>query len=139
MIKRLLMLAGLTAGCAMAPAPLSFDYVSRDEPDRGGVRLSLHNTSRGRICLSAGEWPNRGGKIHYGRTRVFLMVEGARFAVRDFNTGSCIGGCRTSVARGKTLEGFIPYSEFDLPHALWPKPKSLEFTPRPYRCPAGLR
>jgi hypothetical protein len=139
MIKRLLLLAGLTAGCATVPAPLSFDYVARDDPGRGGVRLSLHNRSRERICLSPSEWPNPGGTINYGSTRAFLVVEGERFAVRDFNTGSCIGGCRTSVARGATLEGLIPYSEFALPPALWPKPKSLEFSPRPYRCPAGRR
>lgn len=139
MTKGVLMLLGLAAGCATAAAPALFEYESRDDPSRGGVLLLFHNESHGTMCLSPSEWPNLGGKIHYGSKRVFLIVDGKRFPIRDFNTGSCIGGCRTYAARGTTLQGFIPYSEFGLPQELWSKPKSFEFSPRPYQCRHAIR
>ncbi|MEA3033368.1 MAG: hypothetical protein QOH86_1384 [Sphingomonadales bacterium] len=138
-MKGALILVGFVAGCARADAPPSFDYVSKDEPDRERVHLIFRNESHGALCLSPSEWPNPGGTIHYGSTRLFLVVEGRRYPIRDFNTGSCIAGCRTRVARGTSLDGFVPYSEFDLPRELWSRPKSLEFSPRPYRCRESAR
>lgn len=129
----LIILITLSAGCATPStlAPIEYSYV--DNIGKQQIELTYHNESKKTRCLSPSQWPNSSGKIDQGGDYVFLIVEGKRFAIENFNTGYC-PKCSIAVAPNKQITTFISYHDFDLPDDLIKKTKQLEFHPKAYNC-----
>ena len=122
------------AGCATTTPLQPLAYSFEDQPADRRVVVRYRNTGDSGVCVLPEHWPNQGGAIDQGGDRVFLHVAGRRFALRDFNTGYCPGGCATYVAPGGEISGRLAYADFQLPTDLEQSPKSLEFKPLGYRC-----
>lgn len=124
-------------GCAASKTvsvPIRYQLV--DHPSEGRIELIYRNESTNLMCISADYWPNTAGKLNQMRDRVFLVVDGQRFSIEDFNTGYCIGNtCAKRVDPGEQISSSIPYEDFELPDRLWNEPKTLEFSPQAYVCP----
>ena len=128
-----LIAAGFASACStLAIVPV--DYSFNDAAGQGGLELRYRNSSSRLMCLSTGHWPNEAGKFNQASDLVFLVIDGKRYPIEDFNTGYCIGGCPTYVEPGEEVKAFVPYRDFGLPEALIDKPKTLEFSPRAYAC-----
>lgn len=136
MRKSVVLLTASVAACASAATIRSLNPISMDMPEREGVEVRYKNSTKHTLCLSPSEWPNAGGKMNHASNRVALVIGDRRYAIVDFNTGYCFGGCPTHVRSGEEITAFIPYREFRLPDELRNQPKKLEFSPAAYRCKA---
>lgn len=134
MLKSLLLISLVTAGCATTAPIIPQEYGFVDVPSERRIQLTYHNTSPNPICLSPERWPNFGGKINQASDRVYLVVGSDRFPIEDFNTGYCFKGCSQRVAPGSTVSTFISYDDFKLPDNLTNESKKLELELRAYRC-----
>lgn len=112
------------------------DYELRDTPMEQRIELIFVNNLDRAVCMSVENWPNAAGKMSYASDIVFLIVEGVKFPIEEFNTGVCIprSECYLRVKPREKLSGSIPYKDFLLPEEYWGKPKELEFTPPAYEC-----
>ncbi|MES1263998.1 MAG: hypothetical protein ABUL69_06545 [Peristeroidobacter soli] len=117
--------------------PVEFSFA--DSPQNQSLELTYHNKTTRAMCLLPEHWPNQAGKINQGSDRMFLLVAGQRFPVKEFNTGYCGQGCAVSVAPGAKLSANVSYADFDLPEGLRNAPKSLEFSPMAFACPNHQR
>ncbi len=123
-------------GCATKSTltPITYQFV--DNPNAHQIELTYLNSTKKTYCLTPSQWPNHAGKIDQGSDYVFLVVDGKKYPVEDFNAGYCPGGCPSYVKPGEKLSTFITYKDFNLPEELFDKPKQLEFVPKAYQCSA---
>lgn len=124
------------AACATPTASVktSISYEMKDLPDRGLIQLTYTNKSRETTCLGSADWPNEGHMLDQASNRVFVLVDGTRYPIKNVNTGYCVDGCPTYVAPGKTAIAFLRYEDFGLPYKVRNQTKLLDFKPRGYSC-----
>jgi hypothetical protein len=125
----------LLTGCATTASSIPIHYQFTDKPTLRRIELSYRNASGQTLCLSPSEWPNVAGKLNnWAPSNIALRVASARFPLKNFNTGYCVGGCPIYLAPGKRITGFIAYADFDLPADFIWQPKVLEFSSTAYIC-----
>jgi hypothetical protein len=124
----------VTAGCASTTGVFPIDYQFIDIPQEHRIELKYHNDSQRSVCLFPEAWPNSAGKIKQASKVMFLVIDGERFPVADFDTGYCPEGCATPVAPGEEVTASIPYGDFGVPDRLVGKEKKLEFAPVAFFC-----
>lgn len=124
----------LTIGCSTASTPLPIDFEVNDDPDNARIRVTFTNTFIREVCLLPELWPNDAGKIDQGSDIVFVVVDGERYPILDFNTGYCTGDCARHVKPGETVESFFRYVDFQLPERYYGYPKQLFFDTRAFYC-----
>lgn len=134
MYRYLVIVALVLSGCATTTELIPIKYELVDNPKKSRLELSYQNGSDTTMCLLPEHWPNAAGKINQASGSVYLIIGGEQFPIEDFNTGYCPQGCATHVAPGERVTAFIPYSDFDLPSHLRAEPKSLQFSPKAFRC-----
>ncbi len=133
-MKRLLFFVFLPIfGCVHAVISVPVPFQFTDNFDTQRLELSFQNTYPYSVCLTPEMWPNSTGAINAASGFVYLMVEGRRFPMKDFNTGYC-QGCSTLVRKGEVVDAFIPYSYFDLPIELYSLQKTIGFSPMAEKC-----
>lgn len=138
MRKLLLLLALVTMGCVATSTLSRIPYEYVDHPASRRIELRYRNLKRFPVCLLPEFWPNEGGAIDQARGRVFLIVDGKRFSIKDINTGYC-PGCAIRVESGQEVVSYIPYRFFDLPEELYDRRKELVFSPQGDRCSSHAR
>lgn len=124
-------------GCAGRPfTPVHIDYSFSDLQDEQRVEVTYTNNNGFSVCLSVEDWPNHAGKLGFASDVVFLVVDGKKFPVEEFNTGYCTprSACIITVKPGNQISGSISYHDFDLTEQSWDQPKSLIFKPLGYKC-----
>lgn len=109
-------------------------WVMTDSPEERRIEICFLNDASRTLCISEGDWPTPIGKLHYMSERVALVVGDERFPVEDFNTGYCDGECVIRVLPGKSITGFIPYADFNLPERLRLASKKLEYPLNAFVC-----
>lgn len=116
--------------------PIVVDFEFRDIPTEQRIELSFTNNLDRAVCMSEEDWPNAAGKMGFASDSVFLIVEGVRFPIVEFNTGVCVprSRCYLRVKPQEQLSGSIPYIDFLLPEEYWEGPKELDFSPLAYEC-----
>ena len=127
-------MAVLATGCASQPTLVRVDFEMRDKPADRQIEVVYQNAQKNPMCLLPEHWPNVAGKINQASDLVFLVVEGRRFPIENFNTGYCPKGCSTRVKPGEQQSARIAYADFGLPQELYGAPKRLEFAPMAYAC-----
>ena len=130
-----LAIALLLSGCAGARGLNPIEYRFLDVPEERRIEVVFHNYLGYTVCLSPDTWPNQAGKIDQASEYVFLMIDGRRFPIEDFNTGYC-PGCWLQVSPGETVTASIPYSDFGVPKDLENLEKDLVLSPVACRCSA---
>jgi hypothetical protein len=110
---------------------IKYDFT--DYPFEQRVEVSFSNKLGYAVCLSADQWPKRGGVMDQSSEGMTLVVAQQRFSVNQMATELC-PGCVHYVAPGEMLRASIPYDAFHLPEALFNEKKQLEFFPRAFRC-----
>lgn len=113
---------------------MSVTYQFEDDPAREEVRLSFQNATGHRLCLTSEHWPNAAGWLNQSADRVAIIIDGNRFAIRDWNTGYCPRGCAIAVEPDQQVSASIPYSHFELPEGHKRSEKTLDFSPSAFRC-----
>jgi len=110
------------------------DWEMTDRPTTERVDLRFTNRTSDELCISVGDWPTPGGKLNYMRGRVALVVGDDHFPIDDFDTGYCdatyapqLEDCAVHVPPGKTITGFLTYSDFRLPERLRFSKKQLVY------------
>lgn len=131
----LIPLAIVVNGCASNWEPVSMDYVVKDKPSEYRVDVFLTNDTKSRPCLLPEHWPNQAGKVNHSSDSIYLLVDGKRFPMENFNTGYCPGGCALVVRPGETVSSSVAYKDFQLPADLWSAPKKFVLPVVAYRCP----
>ena len=134
-ILALVPFALFAVGCASNWKPVPTEYVFKDWPSEHRIEVLFTNDTDSRVCLLPEHWPNQAGKINQASEYVFLIVDGNRFPIEDFNTGYCPGGCSLVVRPGETVSSSVAYDDFRLPADLWHAPKQLELPVVAYSCP----
>jgi hypothetical protein len=129
-------LALLLMACTSTTGVIPVEYQFTDLPDEGRISLRFKNELEYPLCLQPESWPNSAGKINQASSYVFLIVDGERFPIDDFNTGYCPEprDCATRVAPGEEISASISYSDFNIPTRLRAKSKTLEFSPIAVKC-----
>lgn len=124
------------SGCVSTDATIPIKYQFHDFPEEGRIELRFKNELQVPLCLLPESWPNQGGKINQASEYVFLVIDGVRFPIEDFNTGYCPGanGCATRVAPGEEVSASIPYRDFRVPQEMSRLPKKIEFEPVAFKC-----
>lgn len=131
----MLVVAVTLIGCATAAIEhVALNWRLIDRPEQSRIELLFRNETGMTLCLSEDDWPNAAGKLNQMGDVVFLVVEGERFPIEDFNTGYCPTGCERRVKPDEEIVGFIPYVDFKLSERLRFEPKTLEFHPQAYVC-----
>lgn len=133
-------LAALTA-CSTAPqnAPpiqyLKIEYVVVDRPDLERLEQRYRNRTSHDVCISQDQWPNAAGKLNLMGDRVFLEIDGQRYFVEKFNTGSGFGDDGAlHVKPGAEITGRLDYASFGVPASFRNTPKTLKLDPSAYVC-----
>lgn len=124
------------AGAKMPVAGKDFDVVTRDNPAAQRFELTFTSHAKRPICLAPEQWPNQAGKIDWARDSVAVRVGTAHFPLSDWNGGYCVGGCVVAkVRRGESVNGFIPYKDFEgFGAEQYQARKELVFPPSAFWC-----
>jgi len=130
----LALLAAVSVGCHSTARPFEIHYTFTDHPNEHRIGVKFVNDRPYDVCLSPEFWPNRAGKIDQASDEVYLIIEGRRFPIVEFNTGYCPSTCDTRVAPGEEVQSYIPYRDFGVPENLSASSKELEFSPLAYKC-----
>jgi len=129
-------IAILASGCAGTTRMIPIEYRFHDIPEERRIEITYHNDLKDTLCLSPETWPNEAGKINQASEYVFLVIDGRRFPIVDFNTGYCpeADGCALYVSPGQETSASISYSDFNVPKDLENLEKELEFSPVAFKC-----
>ncbi len=133
-LTRYLLLAGLSACATSAYESMPLNYTYRDNTASKRIDLFYKNTSKEDVCLDPGQWPNKLGKIDAPSGYVFIIVDGIRYPMNDYNYGYCIGNCQTNIRPGEQSDRYLSYSDFNLPLELYEAKKQLEFPAKTTEC-----
>jgi hypothetical protein len=125
-----LLLAAVAFLVTAAPTLTYFrtHLVMVDDQDRSRIEIRFENKTHQALCISTGDWPNVRGSLHFQHKRVALVIGKKRFPIAKHNGGYCYANdCEIKVSPGKTIVGYIPYSEFNLPKEMWHRRKKLVY------------
>jgi hypothetical protein len=125
----------IAVACATVPSSATFKISvdSYDDPSSESIRVSYKNETGRTVCLTPENWPNSFGKINQASNTVWLVVDGIRFELKNFNTGYC-AACAKRVANEQVINSNIPYFEFGLPNELYRKKKVIYFQSYAFYC-----
>ncbi len=100
-----------------------------DEPENLRFLVVLVSEDRRDVCLEHGAWPDRDGKIETGGDGLFSVItERETFKLHEPRLyADCWGDpeCFIHVKPGKSLKGFILYSEFGDPQTIRSRAKRV--------------
>jgi len=121
-------------GCATTSSTgVYIDVSVKDDIENRRFVINFTNEGKIQLCLSPGMWPNSAGKLDYASDRVYILVKDKVFPLLDFNTGYC-PGCALRVQSGDSIEGYISYTDFNLPIEYYQSEKKMTFSPVANAC-----
>lgn len=127
------------AGCApeiTRPTMNQYDLEITDNAAEHRFDIVLQSRDARPLCVSAENWPSRGGQLHMGSDLATLQTTTGVLPARDENFGYCPGGCgQHRVEPEGELRGFIAYEAFGDPVQLATDlGKRLQFSVTPSYC-----
>ncbi|WP_339863481.1 hypothetical protein [Paremcibacter congregatus] len=76
--------------------------------------LNLKALTDKNLCVSVDVWPNSIGQLSFATDRAYVLIGEEKYPyLQDRNFGYCVGICHIKVLSGKSIKGFVTFSEFD--------------------------
>jgi hypothetical protein len=120
---------------------IDYQYSYSDVPAEARVRTRFVSLSKRELCVGRETWPSSGYLSTNDGTSngVYLVVAQRIYAFKDTQHWALCRekSCYNPLGKGESLDGYLPYADFQLPESEFLAKKELKYKPQPFWCDQG--